>query len=122
MGQRNFGQVITDGSMTGTSVISSKRTNIGAYPAFSYWMQWTGTPTGADPSFVVHVSNLKDPDVSVDADWTTYTLVTEATNPAGAAGQTGIDISNSGFQWAHLRYTNASGTGTLQAHFGGKGL
>jgi hypothetical protein len=122
--QSGQAQVITNGVMTGTTVLKSKATAIRGMKFNSYSMHWTGTPTG---SFAFYASNKaggpngEPPSVDTDADWALLTLSLAPTNPSGAAGQTGLDLNEIGYGFIHMRYTNASGTGTLQVYFHGKG-
>lgn len=116
------GQVIGAGVMTGVTVLKTGATSIHALPWCSYWMAWTGTPTGTWAVFVSNLgtANNQAPDTAVAANWAQLTLSVAPTNPAGAAGQTGVDLSGIGYRWAYLQYTNAAGVGSLDVWFNGK--
>jgi len=104
-------------AVTGTSVYRSVKTNIHNLADTSYDMAWTGTPSG---TVIVQVSNKPNPDDLSDTGWKTLTLAVPFTNPAGAAGGDTIDLAGLPFHWVRLKYTNASGSGTLAAWIVGK--
>lgn len=82
---------------------------------FSLSMEWTGTPTGV---FTLWYSNEDSPNLANDTDWQQDTSFTP-TNPAGAPGTMGDNVTNGqGARW-RVKYVNASGTGVLtgQTHF-----
>jgi hypothetical protein len=112
-GVRTFNpQIITNGSMTGTSVITSSIIDTTGLSSCSVHLVWTGTPNG---TFLVKGSN----------DGTTFTAIT--TIPAslvasGAAGDLLINLAPWPYAKFEVIYTNASSTGTLNAWFCGKGL
>jgi hypothetical protein len=120
MAEKNFlhKQVITAGSMTGTSVITSAITNIRGFDNIAYDIQFTGTPNG---TFQVSVSSSYDPITNPNAIFIPLTL-SPSPVASGAAGQIGIDINQSGFQYIKLTYTNTSSTGTLNAYVSGKAI
>jgi hypothetical protein len=120
MAQKNWlgHQVITNGSMTGTSTITSQVTEIRGFDNVSYEADFSGTPTG---TFSVQVSNSYDPITNPNAVF--IPLVLSPTPVAsGSSGVVGIDINQSGFKYIKIVYTNISGTGTLQAYISGKAL
>lgn len=124
MGQKLFfKRVIADGAMASTDTLTSDPVDMGGLSTGAYQMAWTGTPTGNATSWVVEVSNNYDPKYGASAaTWTTLTLATAPTNPAGSATNTGLDLGTD-FPWraVRIKYVNASGTGTLQVYFYGKG-
>lgn len=115
-------RIIVDGAMASTTTLTSDVIDMTGLNTGSFQMVWTGTPTGNATSWVVEVSNNYDLSRPTNADWTTLTIATAPTNPAGTASNTGLDLGTD-FPWAavRLKYVNASGTGTLQVYFVGKG-
>jgi hypothetical protein len=108
-------QTITNGVMTGTSTLTSTVTNIQFLDLIGLQMNFTGTPTG---TFQVQVSadyvldnngNVINP-----GNWINLVLPT-APVAAGAPGNIYIDIIDTSAPWIRLQYTNASGTGVLNA-------
>jgi hypothetical protein len=120
MAQKNYlhKQIITNASMTGTTTISSQITEIRGFDNVYYEAQFTGTPTG---SFTVQVSSSYDPLTNPNAIFIPLPL-SPSPVASGTSGQIGIDINLEGSQWIQLTYTNASGTGTLNAYISGKAL
>lgn len=104
--------------MTSTSTITSLITEIRGFDNIAYDIQFTGTPTG---TFSVQVSSSYDPITNPNAIFIALTLSLVPV-ASGSAGQIGIDINQSGFQWIKLVYTNSSGSGTLNAFVSGKAL
>ncbi len=120
MAQKNYihYQVLVNGTMTGTSVLTSEITEIRGFDNISYEADFTGTPTG---TFSVQVSNSYDPITNPNA---VFVILPLSPTPvaSGSSGVVGIDINQSGFKWIKLVYTNASGSGTLNAYVSGKAL
>jgi hypothetical protein len=102
--------------------VTSDVTIIQMIPYISYTVVWTGTPTG---TFAVEVSN----DYSVDASgavlnagtWVALTL-SASVAAAGSADSAFIDIDGVAAYAIRLKYTRASGTGSLTATVAGKVL
>jgi len=116
---------MTDGAMSGTNTITSDVVDMLGLATGSFQMVWTGTPNGhASTPWTCEVSNDYHPvhNTAANATWTSLTLATMPTNPAGSASNTGLDLG-ADFPWraVRLKYTNASSTGTLQIYFAGKG-
>lgn len=120
-------QVITNGAMTGTTVITSLPTNIKYRDSVAYQAKWTGTPNG---TFSVEGSVDYNPNLpqaqnpvgtTASATWTPITL---SPTPAatGSAGNFIINMNQLAFAWIRLVYTNTSSTGTLQAYVTAKSL
>jgi hypothetical protein len=120
MSQKNWlgHQVITNQTMSGTSVITSQITEIRGFDNVSYEMDFTGTPMG---TFSVQVSNSYDPITNPNATFIVLSL-SPAPVASGSSGIIGIDINQSGFKYIKLVYTNASGTGVLNAFISGKAI
>jgi len=113
-------QVITNGSMTGTTAIHSQVTILTNLTQVGYMVSWTGTPNG---TFSVEVSN----DYSENADGSvrntgTWTAVTLTGSPvaSGSSGHGFINLDSIAAYAMRLTYTNASSTGTLQAYVSAK--
>lgn len=116
-------QVITNGAMASTDTLTSLATDMTGLSTGSYQMVWTGTPTGDATPWIVEVSNNYDPKYGASAAaWTTLTLAVAPTAPAGSATNTGLDLGTDfPYGAVRIKYVNASGTGTLQVYFVGKG-
>lgn len=95
----------------GTPMLISRLANC------SYQFLWTGTPTG---TFTIQVSNKPNPDLATDTDWTTLTLATAITQPAGSASNDFVDLSGLPALWVRPRYVNAASTGKIFAFSAGK--
>lgn len=108
---RQFGPtlVITNGVMTGTSVVTSSPMDISSYQSFSFQAVWSGLAVGV---FVVLVSN----------DGVTYNDLGASISPQPDGVNTSSMILCYGVpaKWAKLQYTNASSTGTLNVYGMGK--
>ena len=111
-------QVITNQTMTGTSVNTSQISSIRNFDNISYDIEFSGTPNGA---FQVEVSNSYDPITNPGATFIPLVL-SPAPVASGSSGVIGIDINQSGFKWIKLVYTNSSSTGVLNAYICGKAL
>lgn len=115
-------QLIANGAMTGTSVITSKAVEIINLDNVFLQLDFTGTPSG---SFDVQVSSdhLEDQEgnVLVAGHWVSLAL-SPTPIAAGAADDIGIDMNQLGASYLRVVYTNTSGTGTLNAFVSGKGL
>lgn len=107
-------KIIDAQSMTGTEVVNSEAVSLDLFVCCYLQAVWTGTPTG---TFKVQTSG--DPDDAPPTNWDDYPESEVAV--AGAAGSQSWDIVKTGASWARLVYTNASGTGTLNARSNLKG-
>lgn len=91
-----------------------------------FHVAWTGTPTG---TLRVDGSNdgpsAEDPNtrlVGPSGRVAPSPLVTVASgNPAGAAGNLMIPVTNTGARWARLAYARTGGAGAIDCGFAGKG-
>lgn len=104
-------RVIQNGTMTGTSVITSTPVDCTSVDNLSVQFIWTGSSVSS--VLACQVSND-------DSTWSTYT-VTLPTISASNGGN-GIAVFQA-FPYKFLRftYTNSSGTGTLNTYVVGKG-
>jgi hypothetical protein len=93
-------------NVTGTTTYYGNAVG-GSGTSQSIHLRWTGTPTG---TFTIWYSDKKDPVLTTDADWVQDTSSTLA-NPAGAAGSTLMDTTNSNAKLRRVKYVNASGVG-----------
>lgn len=76
---------------------------------WGYHFDWTGTLTG---TFTLWRSNKRSPDLTNDNDWIQITSFIPS-NPAGAPGKFGDEVSFTHFKNYRFKYVNASGAGTL---------
>jgi len=97
-------KIITDAPMEATSIVLSKPVDVNGLSSVTIQAVFTGTPTG---TFAVEAS-------IADSNW--VDIVAGIPAAAGAAGSRLVEIVNLKFQLLRLKYTNASGTGTLNAH------
>jgi hypothetical protein len=108
-------QVFTNAAMSGTSTITSPVTNIQFLDLIGYQMNFTGTPTG---TFQVQISidyaQDNNGNVTNPGNWDNMAL-SPTPVAAGASGIIYVDIIDTSAPWIRLQYTNASGTGTLNA-------
>lgn len=107
-------QVITNGSMTSTNTITSSEVNTKNLNQLSVGFVWTGTPTG---TFFID----SPADGFAGTTWQAIDLGSTI-SASGAAGQHSIALNDWPFSKIRVRYTNASGTGTLQAYIEGRGI
>ena len=100
-------KIVTDGVMTGTSVITSEGVGVQDMKSCAFQFVWTGTATG---TFAI--------EGSVDGvNWSDMGLTIA---DAAAAGNRVADITATGVSALRAKYTNATNTGTLQVWFVGK--
>ncbi len=123
-------QIITNGSMTGTTAINSLPTNIRLIDNVCISMIWTGTAVG---TFKVQTCNNvlaaaidSQSAVPASANWIDLPLylngATYVPAAAGSASSILLELNQLAAWWVRLVYTNASSTGTLQAYISGKGF
>lgn len=92
-------------AVTGTNTYSSPITDVRNLDNIGIQLSWTGTPTG---NFSVLGSN----------DGTNFFALTFSptiTQPAGASGISGVNITQFPFFFIQLQYVNVSGSGTISA-------
>jgi hypothetical protein len=114
-------KVITDGDMSGATVVSYG-IDLQQLQLASFQAIWTGSPVGnftlECSNDIAQVSPGVDPSLNV-TNWSTYTGSTVAAG--GGAGDVMYNVLDAGFRWVRLKYTKTSGTGTVNATFFGKG-
>lgn len=111
-GNANTGAPAVLGVMTGTTVIISNPTNIQNLDNIGVQISWTGTAVG-----VIEI------DCSIDG--TNYFALSfgpALTQPAGTAGGYLVNLTELPYPLIRVKYTNASGTGTLSVWICGKDL
>lgn len=91
-----------------TTAYRSNRFSMLKGSLFSLHLEMTGTVTG---TFTLWQSNMPDADPTSDADWientdVTFTAVSNATDQFHTIG-------NAAARWYMVKYTNATGTGSL---------
>ena len=122
-------QIITAGSMTGTSVITSPVTCIQWLDNVGIQLNWTNSPVG---TFAVQVSADYAQDfngsVTNAGNWTPILLsylssgaLTQATSiPTSVGSPIYLDLNQLSAPWIRVVYTNSSSTGTLNAYITAK--
>lgn len=100
----NTHYIITDGAMVGTSVIESEHVNIVNLDNISLQLDWTGNAAGV---FDILVSN----------DDVNYHSLNISGLPAASGVTAGFIVNLNQIPQPYIKvtYTNASGTGTLNA-------
>lgn len=112
-------QLVSNGTMTGTSVITSAVFNIQDMSLLSVHLIWTGTPTG---TFTVQGSNQYDStNPNAAADWVSLSL-SPAPAAGGSASSALVNLAQLGFAYLRVTYTNSAGSGTLNVYAFGKAL
>lgn len=89
-------------SVSSTNTVYSNTMTFSTDTYAAIQVTWTGTPTG---TLYLQVSND-------GTNWVTTSEVFPA-NPAGSATSTAETWSGFGYKYARVKYTNASGTGTM---------
>lgn len=100
----------------GTSVYRSARTAIHSLANAAYQFLWAAL-TG---TIIIQVSNKPEPSLLTDTDWTTLPLAVAITQPNGSNTGDIVDLSGVPYRWVRAKYTNTSGTGTLEGWVSGK--
>lgn len=96
-------------AVTGTNTYYSEPIGPRQSGGFGFHFEWNGTPTG---TFTMWRTNKPNPDVTSDTDWIPVSTFAP-TNPAGAAGKYGDDVTFTNFYRYRFKYVNASGSGNL---------
>lgn len=97
---------VVNGVMTSTNVIYSQIIEVSRMDCSGIELTYTGTPTG---NFEVFVSNS-------GINFYPLTFNPALAQPSGSAGGYYINLSDMGFKYLLLKYTNASGSGVLTAY------
>jgi hypothetical protein len=92
---------------------STERIRIGvvAYSTAALRFDWTDSAQGA---LTLHSSELPNPSVEDDDDWTE--LTEDPDDPSGSAGSSAIVIESLPHRWLMLKFAGSAGSGTLSAH------
>lgn len=104
--------LINAGSMTGTSVITSSSQNVENLDNIGLQVDWTGTPTGT-----IEVQGSVD-----KVTFYSLTFNPVLAQPAGSASGYLINLNQFPWPWLRVKYTNASGTGSLSVWLFSKDL
>lgn len=113
-------KIITNGVMTGTSVLTSTVTNIQHWDNVCLQFVWAGSPTGTfSVQFSVDYAQDFQGNVTNTGTWDPITL-SPAPAASGSAGSWLLDLNQLSMPWVRVVYTNASGSGVLQAYISGK--
>lgn len=103
---------VLSGAMSGTSVVYTNIVDISYTDNQGLELQWTGTPTGTIEVLCSESGKFFFP----------LTFTPPLTQPAGGASGYGIDLNQVPWRYIMVRYTNVSGSGSLTAWLGSKGL
>lgn len=111
-------------SMTGTTVFISSVSNIIYRDSIAYQAAWTGMPTGAfdaQGSIDFNPGLPESGGSSNNGTWTSIPI-SPAFNATGSGGATFglINLSQLGFSYTRLQYTNSTGSGALGVWVSGK--
>lgn len=117
-------QIITNGSMTGTSTINSDPFWVGQAIGYAVQAVWSGTPTGtiklqaSIDAVEPNPSNSNEP-----ATITNWEDITDSSySITGSAGTYTWNVTDVFYRWVRVVYVNSSSTGTLNARFNTKGF
>jgi hypothetical protein len=102
-------KILTDGVMTGTSVITTEAISVSDIKSFAFQFTWTGTATGA---FIIEGS----------VNGTDFATLPVTIAAAAGADTRVVDVPYTGIAVVRGKYTNATNTGVLQAWFCGKAV
>jgi len=120
-------KVISDGVMTGTTVITGTAFELKGRSHVSYQIVWTSTAVGTMNFQVTNhpqpwlnpdgtATSLQTGTANTAATWTTLTNPSafSALQPAGTAGSSEFGFADLAALWIRPKYTNTSSTGVLQ--------
>ncbi len=91
------------GTMSGTSTIYSNIVEFSKMDNIGLEIDWTGTPTGTITIYT-SISGIN---------WHSMTFSPVLAQPAGAAGGYNVSLNQVPFKYFYIKYTNASGSGSL---------
>lgn len=100
------------GTMASTNVIYTNIVSIAQIDNVGLEVTWTGTPTG---TFEVFVSNS-------GINFYALTFDPVLGQPAGSASGYAVNLNQLPFTYIYLKYTNASGSGTITVYAQSKDL
>lgn len=103
---------VLNGVMTGTNVIYSDIQDISNTDNQGLEITWTGTPTG---TLLVLVSES-------GTNFYSLTFTPALAQPAGSASGYVVNLNQVPWRYVMLQYTNASGSGTINAWMGSKDI
>lgn len=109
--------LLTNGVMTGTTVLNSAAQQLVNIFAYSIQGIITGSAAG---TIKLQASNDQAFAPSVPTNWTDITGSSQSVSGAGTVMWN--VLSNPSYAWVRVVYTNATGTGTLTLNFFGKGF
>lgn len=115
MGKKNALEsfhLISGGSMTGTSTITSSTQTILTYDNIGLQFEWTGTPTG---TFSINCS-------IDDVTFIPLSFSPPLTSPSGSSGNFLVSLNQVPYPYIQVTYTNSSGSGTLDVFISQKDL
>ena len=105
-------QILKNGSMTGTSTLTSTTFNMQNLDNAGLQIEWTGTPTGTI-SVLASINNVTFHALTFDP---------ILAQPAGSAGGYLVSLNQVPFPYIQIQYVNSSSTGTLNVWASGKDL
>lgn len=112
-----YEKVISDGTMTGVTVINSAVMELDNYNLCSFQLSFVRTTGPLSGSFKVQGSNSPD---EASAIWDDIAGATGSVADA-ASGSSLVQLVNATYRLSRIIYTNATGVGVLQVHTFSKG-
>lgn len=118
-------QVFTNGTMSGTTTITSLASNISYKDSIAYQLNWTGIPTG---TFSVQGSVDYNPGLPQSnggfnpGHWTALTLSPSPAATGSGSSQILINMNQLAFPWIRIQYTNTTSSGVLSGYLFAKSL
>jgi hypothetical protein len=104
-------RVIQDGTMTGTSVLTSTPVDCTSLDNLSVQFVWTGSSVSS--TLACQVSND-------DSTWSTYTVTLPTISSSNGGNGTAV-FQNFPYKWLRFTATNSAGTGVMNCYVVGKG-
>ncbi len=100
-------------AVTGSTVTYYSEIWSGGGQGYSLRVNYAGTPTGTT---TLWEANKTFPDLTSDTDWTDVSASVTVVSPAGSATSFSADVATGRGRRMRLKYINASGSGTIEAH------
>ena|SRR5258706_13808615 len=127
----NFSAAQSNNVMTGTSTLTSSVSDIRYKDSIAFELEWTGTPVGTftvqgclDFSPSNEIQGIRGPPNA--GNWVTITNLADVNGnslvAAGAPGQILINMTQVGWPYIRVQYTNTSGSGLLTGYMSAKSL